>query len=87
MKSKPEDIAAALETFIRTEFEVPADDPLFGRDVNLWEEGYVDSPGVVEVIGFLEDTWSVEIPQETLFRPEFTCIHGMAAAVAELCES
>jgi acyl carrier protein len=78
------EIAEGLEGFIRESFQVPDDDTLFSREVNLWEEGYVDSPGVIEVIAFLEDTYRVKIPQETLFLPEFTTIRGMSEAVSDL---
>lgn len=84
LRPSPKDIAAELEKFIRGQFQVRDDDEEFGRAVNLWEQGYVDSPGVVEVIGHLEETWNLTIPQEALFRPEFTCIDGMAATIAEL---
>ncbi len=87
MLTSPKEIAESLECFIRESFQVPDDDDAFTRELNLWEEGYVDSPGVIEVIAFLEETFCVTIPQETLFLPDFTCIRGMAEAVAELSKS
>lgn len=80
----PEACADALEAFIRANFQVRDDDPSFGRDVNLWEEGYVDSTGVVEVIAFLEETYHVTISEEMLFSPDFTSINGMSKMVARL---
>lgn len=77
-------IAGDLERFIRTQFDIPEDDEEFGRDVDLWEEGYVDSAGVVEVVSHLEERWSVKIPEEALFDPRFTRIRGMAEVVAAL---
>jgi acyl carrier protein len=77
-------IADELESFIRESFQVPPNDPTFSRSLNLWDEGYVDSPGVLEVLAYLEDRYGVTIPQEALFLPEFTCINGMAQVVAEL---
>ena len=79
-----ERIAADLEAFIRERFEVPPDDPLFGRDVDLWEEGYVDSAGVVEVVDHLESTWQLKVPEEALFDPRFTRISGMAEVLEPL---
>lgn len=81
-----EEVEKELGAFIRDQFQVPAADAFFSHELNLWEEGYVDSPGVIEVIAFLEETYSVEIPQETLFLPEFTCIRGMAEAVSKLIQ-
>ena len=80
----PEACAGALETFIRANFQVGDDDPYFNRNVNLWEEGYVDSTGVVEVIAFLEETFGVAVPEEMLFSPDFTSIAGISRLVTGL---
>jgi acyl carrier protein len=78
-----ETIESTVEEFIRTRFRVrPADDH-FSREVNLWEEGYVDSAGVVEMIAFLETTFSVTLPEEVLFDPDFTFIRGIARLIAK----
>lgn len=78
--------ATVIERFIRERYRIASDDPRFTREVNLWEEGYVDSVGVVEVIEFLERTFAVTISEEALFSPEFTCIDGMAHFVAASLE-
>ena len=77
-------IAPELEQFIRTRFEVPEDDAEFGTDVDLWEEGYVDSAGVIEVVSHLEERWRVKIPEQALFDPRFTTIDGMAEVIEGL---
>ena len=77
----PEGVAQALELFIRHQFQVPPRDDQFTRVVNLWEAGYVDSIGVAEVIAFLEDTFAVTIPPETLFDPDFVHIDGIGRIV------
>ena len=77
-------VANELEAFIRDHFQIPDDDDLFTREVNLWEEGYVDSMGVVEVLAFLEDHFAVEIPKELLFDPSFTTVEGIARLIASL---
>jgi acyl carrier protein len=79
-----EAVAANLETFIRERFQVKPDDAFFGRGVNLWEEGYVDSAGIVEVISHLETTWGVRIPDDALFDPRFGTIEGMSETIEEL---
>jgi acyl carrier protein len=80
----PEACSAALEAFIRENFQVADSDPYFDRNVSLWEEGYVDSTGVVEVIAFLEETFDVTITEQILFSPDFTSIAGMSKLVAGL---
>lgn len=77
-----EQIARVVEDFVRARFQVGEDDDAFGVDVNLWEEGYVDSTGAVELIVFLEQTYCIRLPEEVLFDPDFTCIRGIARLVA-----
>lgn len=77
-------IASSIENFIRNEYRVSPSDPRFSADVHLWEEGYLDSLGVVEVISFVETTFEVRIPEMALFSEDFTNINGMAGIVAGL---
>lgn len=80
----PEAAAGQIERFVRDRFQIPANDTLFSRQVNLWEEGYVDSLGVVEVIEFLERQFSIKLPEEVIFAPDFTNIDGIARYVVGL---
>lgn len=82
--SSAQNAAAALEAFIRENFSLDDDDPYFDRDINLWEQGYVDSMGAVEVIAFLEKSFGTSIPEHVLFSPDFTSINGMAKAMFAL---
>jgi acyl carrier protein len=76
-----QDVAAAVEEFARREFSIKPSDRRFDRAVDLFEEGYVDSIGVIELIEFLEKTFVIEIPEEDLFSPEFSSIDGIARIV------
>lgn len=77
-------VAASVETYLRSRSRVSAGDPRFSRRCNLWEEGYVDSIGVVELIGYLEATFDVDLPDEALFDPDFTSVNGIARIVSAL---
>ncbi|MEL7371222.1 MAG: acyl carrier protein [Myxococcota bacterium] len=79
-----DEIAQTIESFIRENFWIPEDDDVFSRTVNLWEEGYVDSTGVVEVVAFLQSTFEVTVPEEALFDPAFTHIDGIAGWIVKL---
>lgn len=81
-----EQIAAELESFFRTTFDIPEDDVEFGRDVDVFAGGYVDSVGVVELVTFLERRYSIVFPEDSLFDPRFTNVRGMAEIVAELVQ-
>jgi acyl carrier protein len=76
-----QDVAAAVEEFIRDKFGIKPSDRRFDRSVDLFEDGYVDSIGVIELLEFLEGTFVVEMREEDLFSPEFSTIEGMARIV------
>lgn len=76
-----QDVAAAVEEFARREFSIKPSDRRFDRKVDLFEDGYVDSIGVIELIQFLERTFAMEIPEADLFSPEFSTIDGIAKIV------
>ena len=80
----PQEVADRLEEYIRRRFTVADDDPYFTRRVNLAEEGYVDSVGLVEVIVFLDDGFGVSIPDMALFALDSLSIQSLASLVAGL---
>jgi acyl carrier protein len=75
------DVAHAIEAFVRDEFAVSPSDDTFDRTVDLFDDGYVDSVGVIELLEFIRASFSVEIPEEDLFSPDFSTIDGIAAIV------
>jgi acyl carrier protein len=76
-----QDVAAAVEEFARREFSIKPSDRRFDRKTDLFEDGYVDSIGVIELIQFLERTFAIEIPEADLFSSEFSTIDGIANIV------
>jgi D-alanine--poly(phosphoribitol) ligase subunit 2 len=77
-----ESIANRVEAFVRTQFQVDPNDDDFGRTVDLYDRGYVDSVGFVELLAFLGKEFRVEIPEEDLLSDEFLTIDGVAIIVA-----
>jgi acyl carrier protein len=82
-----EQVESQVEQFIRSRFRVRTDDRHFTPDVNLWEEGYIDSTGAVEMIAFLEQTYAIRLPEEVLFDPDFTHIRGISRLVSRTVEA
>jgi acyl carrier protein len=80
----PSEVADSVETFVRREFNVSAADPGFDRSVDLFENGYVDSVGVAELLEYVTQEFEVEIPESELFSDEFSSIQGIASIVARL---
>jgi acyl carrier protein len=81
------EIAAELERFIRTRFQISQDDPVFGRETDLWDAGYLDSLGVVDIIEFLQNRFAVSVRGEAVFDPDFVRINGMARLAFRLLTS
>jgi acyl carrier protein len=70
-----------IEMFVRTQFSVSPNDPGFDRGVNLFEHGYVDSVGAVELLGFLQEQFNVEVPDDDLLADDFSTVAGIARIV------
>ncbi len=76
-----DEVVNRLEAFVRTQFTISADDPEFTRDVDLYDLGYVDSVGLVELLAFISATFNVEIEEDDLLSDEFSNIEGIAKIV------
>ncbi len=79
--SVTEEIGTKIEDFLCEKFNVDRTDPEFNRSVHLWEEGFVDSIGLVEVIFFIESEFTVKFPDAELANEERGSIEGLANLV------
>lgn len=73
-----DEIADRLEVFIRTHYSINADDLGFTRDVDLFDLGYVDSIGLVELLGFIKTSFEVDVNDDDLLSDKCSYIHGMS---------
>lgn len=80
----PDLIADRIETFVRIQFDVSPDDDGFGRTIDLFELGYIDSVGFAELLSFLSEEFGVEIPESDLLSEEFLRIDGIVSIVSRL---
>jgi acyl carrier protein len=78
------DVQQRVEHFIRKQFMIQNGDSRFDRTVDLYENGYVDSIGVVELLAFIQEEFGVEIPEELLLSKEFTFVEGIGRIIVEL---
>lgn len=69
-----------ISQFIRDKFEI-GDDPDFTNDVHLFNEGFVDSFGAVEIIHFVEETYDIEITQKDITLFPMNTVEEIAAVV------
>ena len=58
-------VTETISEFIREKFDI-GDDPDFTNDVHLFNEGFGDSFGAVEIIHFVEETFGIEITQRDI---------------------
>jgi D-alanine--poly(phosphoribitol) ligase subunit 2 len=77
------DIENELRSFIRRRFQVSESDPEFSDDIHLFDYGYVDSFGAVELNTFVETTFSVAIRPTDLIVFPLNTIHEIGAFVAK----
>jgi acyl carrier protein len=45
------------------------------------DSGIVDSTGVLEIVGFLQDTWEINVPDEELLPENLDSVDNLAAYV------
>lgn len=82
-----DEIASRIEAFVRTQFAVAPTDPAFNRTASLFELGYIDSVGVVELLAFLHDQFGVRVPDAALLSEDFQTLDGIAGVVHTLREN
>lgn len=60
-----QEIKDNLFEYIKKQYDL-ADDSDYTPDINLFDYGYLDSLGAVEVITWLEETYKIEITQKDI---------------------
>ena len=75
------DIEQALYDFIKEHFEIE-DDPDYTPEVHLFDSGFVDSLGAIEIINFAEEKWSIEITQRDLTLYPMNTVREIAAVIS-----
>jgi acyl carrier protein len=76
-RAVPGDLAdreSVIRTFLADNFPLGGDVGTLGAETSLLEAGVIDSTGVLELIGFLEDTFGVAIPDDDLVPANFDTI-------------
>ena len=62
--SNPESIEQELRQFLKVNFPLSADGVVLDKDDSLIEVGVIDSTGVLELIGFIEERYELAIADE-----------------------
>jgi len=75
------EIIARLRTFVRERFNVSESDRDFSDDVHLFDFGYVDSFGAVELMSFVETTFGTEVTGSDLIAYPLNTVREIATFV------
>lgn len=79
---KASEIEGRLRRFIQEHYSVPESDGEFTDEVNLFNYGYIDSFGAVDLYAFVEKEFSVHINETDLVTIPLNTIREIAAFVA-----
>ena len=78
-----ETIKSELRNYIRENYRVSNDDPDFSDSVHLYDYGYVDSFGSVQLKSFVESKFSVQFSQKDLTTVPLNTVEQMATFVVK----
>jgi D-alanine--poly(phosphoribitol) ligase subunit 2 len=76
-------VAAELRSFIKEHFKVPDSDADFTDDVHLFDYGYIDSFGAVELNSFLEKAFSVKVTESDLIAHPLNTIQEISTFIVQ----
>jgi acyl carrier protein len=80
---RPETIEQEVRQFLRDNFPLSADGVVLGADDSLIEVGIIDSTGVLELIGFIEERYEVVIADEEVLPENLDSIASITRFVGE----
>jgi acyl carrier protein len=79
----PDAIEQEVRQFLRDNFPLSADGIDLGADDSLIEVGVIDSTGVLELIGFIEERYEVTIADEEVLPENLDSIASITRFVGE----
>lgn len=81
--SSPESIEQEVRRFLKDNFPLSADGVVLDRDDSLIEVGVIDSTGVLELIGFIEERYEIEVRDEEVLPENLDSIAAITRFVGE----
>jgi len=73
-----EEIAKTLRDYIVAHYAIAAGDPDFTDNVHLFDYGYVDSFGAVDLVNFVQQTFGMKISQSDMIAYPLNTINEIA---------
>jgi acyl carrier protein len=78
-----EDIVATLVLYVLSQHPSTYNESTLPRDRSLLDLGVIDSPGVVEMLVFVESAWGIEISDKDLTTERIGSLNKLAALVQD----
>jgi acyl carrier protein len=78
-----ESIKSELRNYIRENYRVPPDDPDFNDTVHLYDYGFIDSFGSVQLKTHIESKYTVQFSQKDLTTQPLNTVEQMAGFVVK----
>lgn len=75
-------IRQQLRAFIQENFLYMRPDLKFGDDESLFTRGVIDSLGVMEIVGHVEEHWGLAIDPDDVTEQNFGSLNALATYVA-----
>lgn len=78
-------IEEKIENYIRETFDI-GDDPEFTNDIHLFDSGFVDSLGAVDIVMFVENEFGIKITQKDITLYPMNTVEEIAEVVKNKLE-
>ena len=78
-----DEVTSDLRGFIRERFGIPEYDSDFNDDVNLFNYGYIDSFGAVELTSFIENRFSIRLTESDWVAFPLSTINEISSFVSK----
>jgi len=72
-----------IRSFIFENFLFDADESSLGNDDSFLEQGIIDSTGVLELVEWLEETFSLKVQDEELVPENLDSVNKLSAFIAQ----
>jgi acyl carrier protein len=72
------DYAAQVRTFVVDNFLLDVGDTSFGDDDSFLDNGIIDSTGILEVVGWIEKEFGLQVPDSDLVPENFDSVGRLA---------
>jgi acyl carrier protein len=81
MEKSESEVKARLREFVSGNFLLGKSSSELSDTDSFLESGIVDSTGILEFVGYLQETWGIEVADEELLPENFDSISNLAAFV------